>query len=628
MKINKYIYVLVLATFFVSCEDYLDKAKQADLLTQNDVFNDVVTARYFLDGAYRKLITEVGAKNGHADFLPAMTMGGEGYPGRLNNSVPQLYDFFANGDYLYLMNLGPGTGTVQTPTFTARYVESWKGIRIVNTFLENSELISNSTVEVINELKGEAYFLRAFCYHMLTKRHGGVVYLEKNLELNEPLDRERESYDSNLENMIEDLDMAISFLPVNWPSEHEGRPTRGAAMALKSRISLFGASPLVGSTQEKWEDAAIAASNLIDYGQANGLYTLVDASGAINLDVEEGGADLFKSEPELLKPYRNIFVGPGIQKTIPQGTIWMESNLRVSVGGNYINPVPQLSATAGFSIIKGNGNPMGIGAISEFVALYETKNGLAIEDDTSYSDQAPFINRDPRFYNTILFDGVPWVNTTTSNPQNTTGITDLAIVNEEGNIGADLNAPGGLTWKVYNNTGYMVRKFIPNGVYWDSGQAGDWNFYINNNVFRMAEVYLNYAEAANEAYGPTGAVPGQALTALDAVNKIRNRVGMPNVNSAYTGSTADLRLRILNERAIELAYEGHRYDDLRRWKKLEDIKKVSFLEMTWEPALNRFSYVNAEKALYEKTFDPKHYWWPIPTSEIEKVPSFKQTAGW
>ena len=96
----------------------------------------------------------------------------------------------------------------------------------------------------------------------------------------------------------------------------------------------------------------------------------------------------------------------------------------------------------------------------------------------------------------------------------------------------------------------------------------------------MPEVYLNYAEAVNEVYGPNGVAPGGTLTAVGAINLLRNRVGMPNVDAKYTGSKEDFRERIRNERAIELCFEGFRYDDIRRWKTahLEENKKVEFLK--------------------------------------------------
>lgn len=640
MKTKKYAFVLILASIFFNCEDYLDKQANQDGITEEDVFSDIRTAQDYIDGGYLYLITEVSAKNNTPDIISGMIMSDEGYPGRFNNNVQERYQLYSNSDYNAIMNLAPGFDARDTPNMVSRYFEAWKGVRVANTFLEQADLIVNSDEETINGLKGQAYFIKSFLYHLITKRHGGLLYLENNLDLNQPFDGiVRETYESNLENILNDVEKAIEFLPISWNSINAGRPTKGAAMALKSRILLFAASPLVNTTndQQKWVDAAEAAADLINFSQTNGLYTLKDASGAITMDVDHDGADLFVPEPTALEPYRSIFVGPGMSKTLPQEAIFMEYNEFVFGFGGRLVPFPRLYLTAGFDIVKGNNNPMNIGATANFVEKFETKNGLAIEDDPSYNNQEPFINRDPRFYNAILYDGIPWT-VTTSGALNKSGSSDLAVVNEEGNLGLDLHDPATAAnrlWQVRNTTGYRIRKWVPNGHYLTAGGKGESDFHVNNIVFRISEIYLNYAEAANEAFGPGGSTQNSSLSALNAVNMIRNRVGMPDVNGKYSGSQDLLRERIRNERAIELCFEGFRYDDMRRWKTahLEENKKVEFLEMRWQGGPSAlyptgFSFQSVEQSNLKKTFDEKNYWWPIPSSDLEAAPSLGQTPGW
>jgi starch-binding outer membrane protein, SusD/RagB family len=636
MKKYKYLSILFLCFFLFSCEDYLEKVQEFDGIQEEDVFTDIRLAKAFLDGAYTNLLTEVSTKNGGTDILSGMIMSDEGSYGRQSPIVPETYNLYAQGDYLSLMN--KGATYENTPDFVDTYYEGWKGVRTINSFLKNADQINNATPEEINRLKGQAYFLRAYLYHLMTKRVGGLIYLKENLNLNESLDRERESYESNFSDMMEDLDKAIDFLPISWESVNVGRPTKGAAMALKSRISLFAASPLVNTTNSAaaWTVAAQAAGALINFANTNGLYNLIDASSANSMDVGPGGTDLFVSEPEELLPYRNIFVGAGVTKAIPQEVIFMEVNDKVDYVNAILNPLPMLTLTCGFDIIKGNCNPMNVGALANFVAKFETKNGLAIEDDASYDSQNPFVNRDPRFYNAILFDGVPWKHTVGA--LNSTGFADLAIVNEQGKYGLDLHnpsTPSNQLWRVMNTTGYRIRKWVPNGIYWQNGNSGNWDFHVNNILMRMPEIYLNYAEAVNEAFGPNGSAPGVSLTALEAVNIVRNRVGMPNVNSMYSGSKELLRERIRNERAIELCFEGFRYDDLRRWKvaHLDENTKVEFLEMRWQGGPSAiypagFSFDIVEQPNLKKSYTDKNYWWPIPSSEIEAAPSYQQTPGW
>lgn len=637
MKNKFYIFLFILAPLLLSCEAYLDKEQEFSGMDQEGVFSKYLQAEEYLNGAYTDLVTEVSPLAKSADYLPGMTMSGEGQPSRLTNvgagNFVTVYPTYAAGEYLSLMNT-----TGSRPNFVARYDKSWEGIRVCCSFLENSDLIADATSEDIDQLKGQAYFLRAFYYHLLTKRHGGLIYLKNTINLNDGFNQVRESYQSNFEDMIEDLDLAISMLPKEWESGKYGRPTKGAAMALKSRITLFAASPLVNESNEAsaWTVAAEAAADLINYANENGLYTLADASAAITMDVGHDGADLYVSEHPSLEPYRSIFVGPGVSKEIPEEVIFMEASQSVLPAGDGILGCPNTALTVGFQIMKGNHSPMGIGATANFAKKFETKNGLAIEDDPTYNEQEPFINRDPRFYNNILFDGVPWV-ATTSGSLNSTGFIDLASINEKGEIGLDKHdfsqTANSYLWKVRNVTGLMIRKWTPNGFYMTSGGNGDLNYHMNQNVFRMAEIYLNYAEAVNEVYGPDGKASNSSLTARQAVNMIRNRVGMPDVNPMYS-SKDQFRERIHNERAIELCFEGIRYDDIRRWKVAHtpEYTKVEFLEQHWQGVSDAYPtgyrYTTEAQASLEKTFDEKHYWWPIPTSEIEAVPTFGQTPGW
>ncbi|WP_036827340.1 RagB/SusD family nutrient uptake outer membrane protein [Polaribacter sp. Hel1_85] len=638
MKTIKYIYIITITVLFFSCEDYLDKSSDTDGLDQESVFSDVVLAKYFLDGAYTKLITEISSAQDAPDNLPGMVMGSEGYPGRRIWGVPETYNVFAQGNYLSLMNGAVPVLRAQRTNMTTRYTQSWQGIRIVNEFLENVDLISNANEEEINRLKGQAYFLRAFHFHLLTKRHGGLVYLKENLALNEELTQIRESYESNYENILLDINLAIDLLPISWESEDVGRPTKGAALALKSRVTLFGASPLVTTDQTRWKEAAEAASDLINFANNNGLYSLINASSANSIDVGHNGTDLFTAEPAALESYRSIFVGPGITKVLPSEVIYAEVNRKFFDFGGILNPAHNLALTAGFDIMRGNTSPQGIGALPAFVDKFETKTGLPITDPASgYNPQEPFINRDPRYYNAILFDGVSWIHT--NGAINSTGKTDLAVLNEEGKYGSGLypsDVSANTLWQVRCETGYRIRKWIPNGAKWFGGTRGEFDFHINNNIFRMSEIYLNYAEATNEAYGPNAAAPGATLTAVDAVNMIRNRVGMPNVAAQFTGDKNAFRDRIKNERAVELCFEGIRYDDLRRWKDLEkeENKKVEFLEMRWQEGgvsttyPTGFSYSIEEQPLLKKTFGARNYWWPIPSSETELIPEFQQTPGY
>lgn len=142
MKSKLYIYILIFATLMMSCESYLDKQEDAQTITQDEIFASYLTARDFLDGVYTDLITEMSPVGKNADMLPAMTMSGEGYPGRLFKDFPDVYRYFSAGEYQSLMDK---VTTGYIPNFVYRYDRSWEGIRQCCVFLENCDKIADAS---------------------------------------------------------------------------------------------------------------------------------------------------------------------------------------------------------------------------------------------------------------------------------------------------------------------------------------------------------------------------------------------------------------------------------------------------------------------------------------------------
>ena len=146
---------------------------------------------------------------------------------------------------------------------------------------------------------------------------------------------------------------------------------------------------------------------------------------------------------------------------------------------------------------------------------------------------------------------------------------------------------------------------------------------------RFAQLYLDFAEAANEAYGPTTVVPGTNMSAVDAINIIRQRVGAVPVRDEFKVSKEVFRERIYNERTVELCFENHRWHDIRRWhiakELLSDIKKA-VITRTGEDTYS-FRYVSVAPNL-QRVFEDKHYWYPIPREQMEMLSVFTQNPGW
>ena len=179
-------------------------------------------------------------------------------------------------------------------------------------------------------------------------------------------------------------------------------------------------------------------------------------------------------------------------------------------------------------------------------------------------------------------------------------------------------------------TGYYLRK------YWNNNSTlNKVNIILTDPLCRLAEMYLNYAEAVNEAYGPNGTAPGATLTAVQAINQVRSRAGMPGVLAAYTGSTAAFRPRIKNERNIELAFEGHYYNDIHRWMDLEPIMKSQLIGMDIEkvtvtpeyPTGFRFTRLPLPQDR-QVVWKPQMYYLPFNNADNLKMTKFVPNPVW
>jgi len=169
--------------------------------------------------------------------------------------------------------------------------------------------------------------------------------------------------------------------------------------------------------------------------------------------------------------------------------------------------------------------------------------------------------------------------------------------------------------------------------------TGGWGDYFYNGVFiRTTQLYLDYAEAMNEAYGPNADPQGYGMTALEAINKVRNRVGMVDVNPIYTGSAEEFRKRIRNERAVELMWENKRWHDLRRWMtahevlgKANAIKGLRVEDLTpgvQDVGEKDFNYRVVDLPSEFRVFKMKHYWYPLPKDHMERLRNVEQNPGW
>lgn len=559
-KFFRYVFVsMAVSSAFTlcSCNDFLDREEDS-FIDKTATFDSYNRTKQYLTYAYSLLPEGLNRFSGDA-LLGAAT--DDACFAIESSNIQQ----FNNGSWNALSN---------PDNVWDRY---FAGIAKCCTLLENSNHINldisrldpAKRVEYENNLKdirmwrAEAHFLRAYFNFELLKRYGPIPIIKSTLDINKDYsDTPRPTMKEVVEFIANDCDMAADSLELTpWRNMNDafGRATKGAALALKSRLLLYAASPLYvdfGDIDEAnkpsdatlWKAAADAAKAVIDLNQ----YELAPAYD-----------DLFKNDFQN-KEY--IFV-----RRYPSNSDFEKSNFPVSYGG------------------KGGTNPS-----QNLIDDYEMLDGTAFDWSDPVKAAHPFENRDERLLATVLMNGVLF--------------KGKRVATYPG--GADAMPNPNAT-----KTGYYLRKFLNENVNIQTGGGSDGHVVP---LFRLAEIYLNYAEALNE-YDPTN--PDIAVY----LNKIRERVSLPDVPSGLTQE--QMRTLIHHERRVELAFEEHRFWDVRRWKVASSTlgAPVKGVKITQDDAGN-FTYSPVQ--VEQRVFQPKMYWYPIPQSEVLKLHHWEQNKGW
>ena len=541
---KKYLIILVSILFapvlFSSCfESYLDKSPEAGL-TDADVFKKLANFKLFFLSVYGDNRTDgFHIKNSYPMYF---AFSAQKYTweactdcsdmGRLQSSQTVKQGKIGLSGYT--------TDAAKRPIFNSMI----QAIRICNLTLQNIYQLQADSV-TINDYKGQAYFVRAYAHFEIFRLWGGMPYLDKALAGSDSWDIPRLSNHETLMRIAKDMDQAavyfakaglmrrdnpISGAAGNLSNVDQARPNGVAAKAYKARALLYAASPLSNEKGiEDWKDAAKANWEAITIAKQYG-YDLLPAAR-----------------------YKDNYVG--VPYTNEQLWAWTPGYSISYLGGDlnaYVNGVFNSDQT----------NNSGECPTQNFVDRFETKFGDPLTTQSerdaataagAYKEQDPYTGRDPRFYIDVIYNQADGLTGWTSNKaqiwqQTVSGkITYSELRNQ---------SFAGITQTGY----YLAKRWGGHTV------RNQFAIFYTDPLIRLGELYLNYAEAANEAYGPAGADPSSNMTALQAVNLIRNRIGMPNVQTKFTSTADDLRPRIKNERIVELSFEGHYYHDVRRWK--------------------------------------------------------------
>jgi hypothetical protein len=455
-----------------------------------------------------------------------------------------------------------------------KWDEYYAAIRSANLFLEKYSLeelerFENNTsyqqdLEKAKMYPYEVRFLRAYFYFELAKRYGDIPLLTRTYKEDEINSVTQDTFESVIEFIVDECDEIAPILPVSHRSFHgeTGRATRGAAMALKSRALLYYASPLHNpdNNSNRWEDAAKAAGDLITNSIEEGWYFL------------DPNVDLFGNGNDVLSARELIF-----ERRHPASNSFERNNLPI-----------------GFFDARSGNTPS-----QNLVDAFEMSDGTPFDWDNPSHANNPYSNRDPRLAATVVFNS--------STIGGETVETYIGGRNGQPINGATLS-------------GYYLRKYIDERVSLDpiSPITRPHHFVI----FRYTEILLNYAEALNEFQGPDYTDEEFNISAREALNMVRAHARMPNIiNDA---SKTQFKDRVHNERRIELAFEDHRFWDIRRWKTGDVVNNIYGIKI--ERNVSEYDY--SRELIQTRIWDDKMYLYPIPQSELFINDNLVQNEDW
>lgn len=547
-SISSIVMLLFSVALISSCEDDILNITPSDRFTEEAVWADEALIEAFIGNTYRTL------PSGFRYSLYGLSIITDELNARSNAWAWSVWAGNLTPDDLREVDYWTGVDS--------RNLNYWQPITRTNLFFENIDRDREVEIDenTKNRMIGEMKVLRAHSYFKLISLFGGVPLITSTFSLEDDFKVARSSYDEVMDFVLSELDEAIALLPLEYDASDMGRITKGAAMAVKSRALLYRASPLNNpeNDQQKWQDAADAAKAVIDLNQ----YTLFDDYRTMFLE-----ENIYNSEMIWQRPY-NQFDSPE--------RVYVELSLYPNGynGFGQVHPLHNL------------------------VEDYETVKGLLPENDPEFDPQNPYVNRDPRFYATILYDGAPFQG------REVETFLPGGLDSNEGPVSA---------WNA-TQTGYYQLKFANEKIVNPSGSnmsQTPWTRY------RYAEILLNYAEASY--------MLGDEATAREYINKVRSRpsVGMPDV----TESGEALFDRLVNERRIELVFEEHRWYDIRRWKIFPQVRSEDRTRMIIRK--NPDGTKEYEVAFWkEGVFNEANYLLPIPQSEINKNALLEQNPGY
>lgn len=590
---KRYISIIVITTLLISvysCNNLLD-VKPLDQITSAAVWKDASLMKAYVNNMYIGLGKgEFNSTSGLGDLTDEAMWTNGATTFLLSNITPDNMGIIGGSRFSYL-----------------NWDDNYSYIRKCNVFLENTKDSSSfKEKDLVQRLRGETYFLRAYFYHNLLRTFGGVPIITHVYGLDDSTLVARNSFAETVDFIVKNADSAAALLPLSYKGDDVGRATKGAALALKSRVLLYAASDLyninpsgmpetgyknasASDRQARWQAAKDAAKAVMDLNMYS-LYNKFPDSAAEN--------------------YSNLFLDKTSNPEIIFCRFLSTENGAPNVG-TWFSP----NGYDGW----GEESP-----IQQMVDAYEMRDGSEFSWDNQTEAAHPYENRDPRFYASIFYDGAHW----RKRYSDGAGFDPVGIVQAF----KELTLPDGSTlpgidtrqgpienWNgSYPN--YYCRKFLdPTNDHLAIAQEVPWIF------FRYGEILLNYAEASMEL--------GEYQDARDAINQIRERAGMPDFSPSLTD--VQMMKKYRNERRVEMAFEQQRFFDMRRWMiapvvMSENAKGIEIFVKGTDRA-DRSTYHDYQYnvvAVQDRRWNDKMYFMPIPFDEIQRNSELVQNPGY
>lgn len=639
---------LLVGSSLSSCEAYLDKTPDSTV-SEDAAFKDFRSFQGFIEEIYNCIPDKE-----KCNWCPSWNWGDDEI---FNPEADSRFTHQADlGNFRYIWNNGSGGNWIfkpsANPTGAADFDHSlwqnaWYCIRKANVglqALEDGKLLS-ATDEERSLLEGQLYFFRAWWHFEMMCYFGGLPYIDKAFGANDELRLPRLTFQECADRCAADFRKAADILPIDWDKTTAGKATAGKnqqrinkikALGYLGKCYLWAASPLMengaqlggGKTYNYNTEYASKAAEalgelltLVEGGQTKYALTEFKYEDVYN---HKKASDAVTCFSDMFYTRKQNWLMPGSTETIfqnmshshPNQSNWNTTKVfgpKVAGLVAHDNVIHQPTANA--------------------VNMYGMANGLPLDDpDSGFDPNFPFKDRDPRFYHDIIFDGFKFVE---GNMEESTEKYRYLELCTGGDMRPVANG---------SRTGYFIQKLVPHVCNkYDTPASEEWGYQTHTNLpyMRLADLYLMYAEAtaAMSGMSRTAKASNCSLTSEDAVNKIRERCGAGPVNAKFQNTKYMDEIR--RERAVELMFEGHRFCDLQRWLLLTEYPYNVKTSQEFERVLPDDWYTSGEndprdaqvanwreEVILERVFGTKHYWLPLPDSEVYLYAEFPQNPGW